>query len=346
MILNLQATNVLKRTIEAADKCKIICEEGGSRSSKTWSIFQFFFLKAAEGERFTLTIARDKLTWVKATLLKDFAEMAELYHLPVTPEVNINRPEQTYYLWGSEFAFYGLDETAKLHGRKQDWTWINEVIEVSKKSFDQLEMRTTKGMILDYNPYDDSHFVFDLQKRNDVCVIKSTMLDNPFLPDTIKNKIRSYEPTPENIQQGTADLYMWEVYGLGNKARLMGAIFTNWEMVDSIPEEANLKGYGMDFGYSNDPTALVGLYLFNNEIYLDELIYEKGLINNEIADRMKLIGIEKGKPIYADSAEPKSIEEIRRMGWNIKATEKGADSVNYGIDLIKGYKVHLTKKVY
>lgn len=340
----MKATRVLRETILAQKTYKVICHEGGSRSSKTWSIFQFFLLKALKGQNITVTIVRDKLSWIKGTLLKDFLEMCDKYKIAINPEVNVNRPEQVYHINGSEFAFFGLDYAEKLHGRKQDWTWINEVMEVGKKHFDQLEMRTTKGIILDYNPYDDSHWVFELHKRPDVCVIKSTMLDNPFLPKAVTDKIRSYEPTEENIKNGTADNYMWEVYGRGEKARLQGAIFTNWDTVEEVPSEAKFIGYGMDFGYTNDPTSLIGMHTMDNELYFDQLLYRVGMTNQDIADELTRLEIQRVDDIYADSSEPKSIEEIRRRGFNIRPVTKGQDSVMYGIDLLKQYKIHITKR--
>jgi phage terminase large subunit len=313
-------------------------------SSKTWSIFQFFILKALAGEKLTITIVRDKMTWIKSTLLLDFRDLVEKYDLEISPEVNVNRAEQVYNINGTEIAFFGLDYAEKLHGRTQDWFWINETMEVAKKHFDQLEMRTKQGAILDYNPYDDSHWVFDLQKRDDVTMIHSTMLDNQFLPKRIIDKIKSYEPTPENIEQGTADNYMWEVYGLGKKARLQGAIFENWDIVDEIPANAKFMGYGLDFGYTNDPSALVALYTMDNELYWDELLYETGLLNEDIASKMEFLVPDKNLFIYADSAEPKSIETIRRKGFNIKPAQKGTDSVRFGIDFLRQYKMHITKR--
>ena len=338
-------TRILKKTILAQKTYKIICHEGGSRSGKTWSIFLFFILKALRGQKITVTIVRDKLSWIKSTLLKDFQDIVEKFGIEVIPEININRAEQVYYINGSEFAFYGLDYSEKLHGRSQDWFWINETMEVGKKHFDQLEMRTRIGGILDYNPYDDLHWVFDLQKRPDVTVIKSTMLDNVrFLPKQIIDKIKSYEPTEENIKNGTADNYMWEVYGRGEKARLQGAIFTNWDIIDSIPESAKFVGYGMDFGYTNDPTTLIGLYTMDNELYVNQVLYKTGMTNQDIASEFRNMGVGNLDEIYADSSEPKSIEEIRRNGFNIRGVTKGQDSVMYGIDLLKQYKIHITKK--
>jgi phage terminase large subunit len=313
-------------------------------SSKTWSIFQFFILKALAGEKLTITIVRDKMTWIKSTLLLDFRDLVEKYDLEISPEVNVNRAEQVYNINGTEIAFFGLDYAEKLHGRTQDWFWINETMEVAKKHFDQLEMRTNIGGILDYNPYDDSHWVFDLPKRDDVEVIHSTMLDNPFLPPAIINKIKSYESTEENLKRGTADNYMWQVYGLGKKARLEGLIFEDWKEVKEIPEDAKLLGYGLDFGFSNDPTALVELHYFDQTVYLKELIYETGLLNSDIVALMTELKVPKSALIVADSAEPKSIEEIRKAGfYNIKGAKKGPDSIRFGIDLLLGKNICYTE---
>jgi phage terminase large subunit len=344
MTIKIRGTRVLRELNQSFPSSKLVCLEGGSRSSKTWSIFQLLITRALEGRGETYTIARAKLTWVRSTLLKDFQELKELYNLEITPDINPNRQEQVYYLNGTEFAFFGLDYPEKLHGRKQDIFWINETMEADRKSFDQLEMRTRIGAILDYNPYDDGHWVFDLHQRGDVKVLKSTMLDNPFLEQAIRDKILSYEPTPENIKAGTADSFMWEVYGLGNKARLQGVVFENWGLIDGVPEEARLLGYGLDFGYTNDPTALIGVYMYDNEIIADQLLYEPGLTNEDITERLKGLEFTRREEIFADSAEPKSIEEIYRKGFNIKGVKKGADSILFGIDILKQYKINITKR--
>lgn len=352
-ILNLQATEVLEWNLNAREEgFKILCNEGGSRSSKTWSIFQMLMLDAVQGKRQTFTIVRDKLSWIRATLLKDFEEMIIKYNLRVTPEINYQRQDQVYKMNGSEFGFFGLDYPQKLHGRKQDVFWMNEVVpEASQKSFDQLEMRTTGYGIIDYNPIDDGHWVFPLQKRPDVKLIKSTWRNNPFVADAIIKKILSYDPSnPENVINGTADPYMWEVYGLGNKARLQGTILNNWDIIEELPKDdqgniiPNFIGYAQDFGFTNDPTTLIALYMGDNELYWDELLYETGLTNDDIVSRYQTLEIDKRHEIWADSSEPKSIEEIRRHGYNIKGVVKGQDSINFGLDLLKQYKMHITKR--
>lgn len=348
----IQASKVYADIVQAErDGYNVILLQGGSRSTKTWSIFQFFDVKALNHEEFDVTITRESLQLNRDTLLRDFDEMDKLYNLDVTPDINPERPRQVYNIENGEFSFWGLDKPKKAHGRKQKYTWMNEVIEIPRREvFDQLEMRTEKLMILDYNPSDEDHWVFDLHKRPDVKVLYSTVKDNPFISEKQYQKIMSYEPTEENIKNGTADNYMWEVYGLGHPAKLQGLIYENWDVVEAIPQDARDLGIGLDFGYTNDPTALIDIYMYNNEIYLDELIYEIGLKNTSpiksektIVTLMRDLGIGV-REITADSSEPKSIDEISSHGFNINGAVKGEDSVRYGIDLLKGYKIHVTRR--
>ena len=348
--VKIKTTPLLIKTIEAFEGgARVVIHEGGSRSGKTWSIFLFFILKALQGEQFRLVIVRRRLTWAKYSLLVDFERIKQQYDIPVEPAINPNRPEQTYTINNATFTFLGTDEPQKLQGSPQEWLWVNEAIEVSKAAFDQLEMRTTKGIVLDYNPSVDVHWVYDLQKRPDTKVFKSTVLDNPFAPEAVVRRILSYEPTPENIANGTADWYLWQVYGLGMPAAPKGAIFSNWDVVDEIPEGAKFLAYGLDFGFANDPTAIVAVYKYNNELYVHEVAYETGLVNVPVYDgQPSIVGILeregiKSEPIIADSSEPKSIKEIAARGFNIRGATKGQDSIRYGIELLQRYKIHITR---
>ena len=346
----MKATNVYEKVRkDIKSGARIVRAQGGSRSSKTYSIFQNLLNLAIESPvPFKVTIGRKTLQAIKSTLLPDFRDITTQYReetgFKVTPEVNIRRQDQIYYFNGCEFGFYGMDNPEKIHGLKQHIVWLNEAMEIQRDSFDQLEMRTEWFLILDYNPYDDQHWVFDLDLRPDIATNYSTVLDNPFVPYAIRAKIMGYEPTEENYARGTANPYMWDVYGLGLKGRLEGVIYENWDTVESIPGHANFIGLGLDFGYTNDPTGLVEFWMADNEIYLNELLYEPGLTNDDIARKMRNnFGINNTMSIIADSSEPKSIEEIYRHGFNIKGVEKGQDSVNFGIDILKGYKMHITR---
>ena len=333
---------MLEKLLNSTAKIKSL--RGGSRSSKTWSILQHIILLCQEGKGHTFTITRSTLTWIKATVLKDFEELIKLYSLPVVPKINPNRPDQTYYLMGNEIAFIGGEEEQKLYGRKQDYFWFNEVMESSRESFDQVEMRTTIGGWLDYNPRSTNHWIYDVEKRKDVELIHSTVLDNPYVPQIIIDKILSYEPTENNIREGTANEYFWNVYGLGKRADLEGLIFQKWDLYEKLPEKIEWEIYGLDFGFTNDPNALIKICKADNLIYWQELIYVNNMTNQDIGNRFESLGLKKYYDvIIADSAEPKSIEELHRMGWVVKPSFKGKDSLMHGIQLLQGHKHFIHK---
>lgn len=340
--LKIKGTRVLHDILANKGK-KVIVLEGGSRSSKTFSVFQYFIILALSMSGLVFRIARDKMTWTKETVLQDWKELIDTYSLPVTPAVNKNRPDQTYLLNGNEINFIGLDDEQKLHGMKQDYFWLNEAIEASKNDFDQLEMRTTTQAILDYNPSTDSHWIYDaVIPREDCAFVHSTMLDNPFLPETIIKSIRSFEPTQENRSRGTADEIKWKIYGLGQRATLKGLIFTNVNYVKSFPTDCKWIAYGVDFGYTNDPTTIIKCGLWQGELFFEELLYMPGMTNDDIANSLNRIGASRYDEIFADSSEPKSIAEIKKYGFNIKPCEKGPDSIINGIDVLKRYRINIT----
>lgn len=344
--IKIKKTRLFDDTVrEYKNKKKIIIHEGGSRSGKTFAIIHFCLWLITQEKNLVFTFCRDKLTWLKVTLLKDFEAIIKKGKIPIKPYINASRPDQIYKIYDAEFAFFGLDDPQKLHGRKQDVFWINESMEATEEDFDQLEMRTSKLGFLDYNPTDDRHWIFEnVARRPDVAMIKSTMKDNPFLEKSIIRKINSYKPTEENIKNGTADKYMWEVYGLGRRARLEGVVYERWNIIPVIPEKAKLIGYGLDFGYSNNPTSLVAVHMYEDELYVDEMIYEKGLTNPNIAKKMEELEVNENDEIYADSAEPKSIDEIYDYNFNIKPVVKGQDSINFGIDVVKQRKINITER--
>ena len=335
-------------------KTRIIVNEGSSRSTKTYSIIQYLIQLGLQNTGLKFTISRAKLTWLKATLIPDFYEiLREQFHLynPANKKEN----GLLYILNENQYSFIGLDEAQKLHGRKQDVVWINEAVEAKQKDFTQLALRTTKQIILDYNPSTDSHWIYDtVIPRNDCTFIKSTYKDNPFLSDEIINEIERLKPTPENIAQGTADETSWKIYGLGERASQKGLIFGWIELVDELPpiDECKKQFYGVDFGYTNDPTTLTEIRLYRGGLYFRELVYETGLVNiknpkkpgqKSIEGELLRLEIPFNARIWADSAEPKSITEIRNAGWfNLRAAKKGKDSIVNGIDIIKRYPTFIT----
>lgn len=304
----------------------------------------------------TVTAARAKLTWAKATMIPDFKEVMKT-HYEAWNEMNWNKSESIYrFKNGSEFAFVGVDEPQKLHGRKQDYAWFNEAMELEYQEFTQILIRTKKQVIIDYNPSQESHWIYDkVIPRDDCTFIKSTYKDNPFLDQEIVREIERLEPTPENTKQGTADEVSWKIYGLGERAAHRGLIFSKAKVVKELPPQLEWKQhfYGMDFGFTNDPSVLAQVVVAHGELWLDEIFYRRGLTNVHNKDNASqqsiegLLGtyeIKKSKIIWADSAEPKSIAEIRSAGYNIQSAQKGPDSVRAGIEMMLRYNLNITER--
>ncbi len=343
--LIIRHSKVLDNLLDSIKRINVL--EGGSSSTKTWSIFQWIFINCFQHPKETYTIARLKMTWTKATLLKDFEAMWKMYDLPITPEFNINRPDQTYYLNGSELAFIGLDEPQKAHGRRQDNLWINEGMEDSEKEVNQLMIRTKKRIFIDYNPANETHWIYDnIIPREDCDFFQSTMRDNPFLEQAIVDELNRLELT---------DPIAYKIYNLGLRAVQKGLIFKNWETVKEIPLDARIVGFGLDFGFVNDPSALIKVCLLGGELWVVELVYERGLVNvpirnsktnvieKNISDKMSGCGLRSGyDEIIADSAEIKSIHELHTLGWNMKPAHK--PKITFGLDILLRYKINITDR--
>jgi phage terminase large subunit len=287
------------------------------------------------------------MTWTKATVLKDFENMVIRYELPINPDINTNRPDQTYKLFNNEISFIGLDEPQKAHGRRQDYLWLNEGMEDSEKEVNQLMIRTRKKIFIDYNPAAETHWIYDnIIPRPDCDFFHSTMRDNPFLEQAIIDELNRLENT---------DPIAYKIYNLGLRAQQKGLIFKNWQVVPLIPEEAIVIGFWLDFGYVNDATSAGKVAMYEGELYVDELIYERGLVNvpirnvktgnieRNISDRLAECDVKPGyDEIIADSAEMKSIGELYASGWNMKAAYK--PSVVFGIDILLRYKINITER--
>lgn len=333
---------------------RVVVNEGSARSTKTFSIIQHLVSRCL-AEPVKITATRAKLTWAKATMIPDFREIMQ-NHFQVWDEEYWNKSESTYrFPNGSEFAFVGIDEPQKLHGRKQHYAWVNEAMEIEYREFAQLLIRTERQIIIDYNPSQEAHWIYDkVIPRDDCTFIKSTYRDNPFLEPDIVREIERLEPTPENVKQGTADEVSWKIYGLGERAAHRGLIFSKAKIVPSLPPltERKKEFYGLDFGYTNDPSALSQIVFAHGELWLHEIFYRRGLTNvvnknNTDQPSIESLLVQNEVPrtatIWADSAEPKSIAEIRSSGYNIRGVQKGPDSVRSGLEILLRYNINITE---
>ena len=323
-------TNIVYKHLVRSNK-KIVVEQGGTRSGKTYNILLFIiFHYCTNNTGKTITICRKTFPSLRATVLRDFLQI--LTHHQIYREELHNKSSSEYYLFGNLVEFTSLDQSQKIRGRKRDLLFINEANELYWEDWQQLIFRTQERIILDFNPSDEYHWIYDnVITREDCEFHKTTYLDNPFLEDVIKQEIERLKETDDQY---------WQIYGLGEKATSISTIFKYIE-TKQIPEDSKLIAYGMDFGYSNDPTTLVSVYTLNHNLYIKEHLYRTKMTTQDIHMFLKEQNL-LSNPIYADSAEPRLIAELRRMGHNIFPSLKGKDSVNAGIDLLRRYKIHIT----
>lgn len=343
-VLEMKGTPILARLNKALTnpQYKVFVFEGGSRSSKTYSIIQFFIIYALTHRNSPnrIVIARKKATWLAASVWTDFQNI--LITLGLRKFARINKTLKIISLCSTTFEFIGLDDVQKLHGLTTDIFWINEAMEALKNDFDQLEQRTSRFCILDYNPSAEEHWIYDnVCNRNDCYFDHSSMLDNPFIPENSRRKILSYEPTEENILQGTADERKWKIYGLGLRATIEGLVFKKVTLIPEIPQWVTKRWYGIDFGFAKDETACVEVGYYNNGLYVDEKFYQTGMLTKDIISRLR--GLIPRK-IISESADPRMVRELQNAGLSVFPVRKGAGSIEAGIDYMQGVNIYVTEK--
>lgn len=333
------------------DNKRIFILEGSSGSSKTTSILQIFIAYCSQNidKRKKITCARAKYSWCKDSILKDFIDMLIKYGL--YDEKNHTRTHpQSYTLYGNEISFIGLDDPARFHGPRQDITYINEAMESDEDSYRQLEMRTNEAMILDFNPSFTQHWIFNtllanLPAKPFTFYFHSTFKDNPYLPKGQRDTILSFEPTYENIKNGTASEYKWLVYGLGKRAAQKGTIFKNINWIPKFPENVDYW-YSQDYGYSVDPYALVRIYIERDNLYLEKLVYEPLSSPELVSEALISVGVNKSDLIASDSADRYNGREfnieLKNMGWNIRPISK-TKGVSYWIGQLEKYHLHIVE---
>ena len=322
-------TNIVYDHLLNSDK-KIIVEQGGTRSGKTYNIILWIIFEYCTNNRNkVITVCRKSFPSLRATVLRDFMSILESHNL--YSEKFHNKSNSEYYLFGNLVEFISLDQPQKIRGRKRDLLFINEGNELFWEDWQQLVFRTQERIVIDFNPSDEYHWIYDkVLPRDDCDFFKTTYLDNPFVEESIRKEIELLRDTDEQY---------WQIYGLGERAASRSTVFRYAE-VSHIPEDAELVAYGMDFGFSNDPSTLVSVYTKDINLYVKEHLYRTAMTTTDI-HKFLLSEELSSKPIYADSAEPRLISELRRMGHNIFPSLKGKDSINAGIDLLKRYKINI-----
>lgn len=324
-------TNVVFEHLLQSDK-KITIEQGGTRSGKTYNILLYIIFKyCLENTGKTITICRKTFPAVRSSVMRDFLDILKQYKS--YSEADHNKSNHEYKLNGNLVEFISLDQPQKVRGRKRNLLFINEANELDFEDWQQLVFRTEDKIIIDFNPSDEYHWIYDkVIPREDADFYITTYKDNMFLNKSIVEEIERLKDTDETY---------WQIYGLGLKGISKATIF-NYTEVNQIPVDAEFISYGADARYSNDPTTLVSVYKKEHNLYIKEHIYQTQMTTYDIANKWKQLGIQR-ELIYFDSAEPRLIEELRRMGFNVRPSLKGADSINAGIDLLKRFKIHIEK---
>ena len=326
-------TTATNKVLALKKRLKII--QGGTSASKTYSILAVLINKAIQKPNLEISVVAESIPHLRRGALKDFVKI-----LKWTNRYNddqFNKSLLTYnFKNGSVFEFFSADDSNKLRGARRDILYINECNNVSFESYNELSIRTKKEVFLDFNPANEFWVHTELKDEADADFIILTYKDNEALDKSIVEQIEK-----NKLKAETSSYWAnwWRVYGLGEIGMLEGVIFSNWKMIDTIPQEAKLIGIGLDFGYSVDPTSIIEIYNHNGTRIVNELVYKTGMLNSDIAKMLPDY-----IPIYADSSEPKSIDEIKRYGKTIKGVTKGKDSINYGIDVMQSQNYLVTSK--
>ena len=342
--MNLDFTSTFhKNAFALREGYRLIVNQGGTWSSKTWSVVQLLSMLAMYTSLGIVSVVSESLPHLKRGCIRDFKSIMD----DSFDDNSFNKSDQIYVFPKSQIEFFGADDATKMRGGRRNYLFINEINNVTLDSFNELDVRTRGSTICDFNPVADFYIhellrangITDFSKdcfpaKKDVCFIHSTYLDaKEYLPQKVLEKIESRKNLDPN---------WWRVYGLGLVGKIEGLVYPNFAIVDEMPIlHSPVEIFGLDFGYSTDPTALTRNITQDKNLYSEELIYETGMTNKQIAERFEQLGIKKHHDvIVADSAEPKSIQEICDYGYNVLPSVKGEGSVEHGIQKVNQYTQH------
>jgi phage terminase large subunit len=320
----LTRTTAINKILALKKRIKII--QGGTSAGKTFGILPILIDKAAKTGGLEISVVAESIPHLRRGALRDFLKVMKWTNRFVDERFNKSLLKYEFAN-GSFIEFFSADDSKKLRGGRRNILYINECNQISFESFLEMSIRTKDEVFLDYNPTAEFWVQTELEGQEDAEKIILTYKDNEALDVGIVDQIE------KNIKKAETSNYWksWvDVYVNGLMGKLEGIVFSNWKQIDTIPKEARLVGIGLDFGYTNDPTSCIEIYKHNETRILNEIVYQTGLLNSDIA---KLLP--KDVPVYADSAEPKSIRTIQLAGVTIKGVTKGRDSINYGIDVMQ-----------
>lgn len=325
-------TTSINKILSLKRRIKII--QGGTSAGKTFGILPILIDKCTKEKGLEVSVVAETIPHLRRGALKDFLKIMRWTNRYF--DDRFNKTLLRYdFANGSSIEFFSADDASKLRGARRDILYINECNNVTFEAYNELAIRTKREVYLDFNPANEFWVHKELKYEPDTDFIILTYKDNEALDESIVSQI---EKNREKAATSSYWANWWRVYGLGEVGSLEGVVFNNWKEIDVLPDEAKLIGVGLDFGYTNDPTAAIGIYNWNGKRIVNEIVYRTGMVNSDIAKILP-----SGVVIYADSSEPKSIEEIKRYGKTIKGVTKGKDSINYGIDVMQRQEYLVTK---
>jgi len=314
--------------------------QGGTSAGKTYAILAVLIHIAAKAKT-EISVVSESIPHLRRGAMKDFGKVMQWTNR--WRDEGWNKTLLTYtFANGSTIEFFSADQEAKLRGARRQVLYINEANNIDFEAYHQLAIRTSEAIYIDFNPVSEFWAHTEVLAEQDSELIVLTYRDNEALPRTIRDDIEAAQ-----VKAATSTYWAnwWKVYGLGEVGSLQGVVFDDWQQVDGIDFAGDkLVAIGLDWGYTNDPTAVVAVYKRGSAILLHELLYSSGLTNQDIADHLRKLGIGRSWPIIADSAEPKSIEEVHRLGFNIHPATKGADSIRNSIDILKRQPLLVTRE--
>lgn len=327
--MKFEQTTAVKKILALTKRLKII--QGGSSAGKTIAVLLILINRAQSQRNKVISVVSETLPHLKRGAIRDFLAIMEAHSY--YDDSRWNRTDYIYtFETGTKLEFFSADNSDKVRGPRRDVLFLNEANNLSYETYTQLAIRTNEDIYIDYNPVTEFWVHNEIIPKLDHDFIILTYKDNESLPQTIVNELEARQNNKS----------WWKVYGLGQLGEIETRIYRDWQIIDEIPHEARLVRTGLDFGYSNDPTSIIDIYYYNGGYIWDEVVYQLGMSNKLIADSLN------NKPqkalCIADSAEPKSIDELKAHGVSILPANKGPGSVNQGIQFVQSQRISLTKR--
>lgn len=313
---------------------QVVINQGGTSSGKTYAILQVLFILAAT-EKSVITVVGQDIPNLKAGAMRDAMEIQNSCDTISGSVQNFNKTDRIFaFENGSIIEFKSYKDGQDAKSGKRDYLFMNEANGLTWEIYTELSLRTRKRIFIDYNPNSGFWAHEKLIGKPGVELLISDHRHNPFVEDSMRNRIEGLK---------NEDIELWKVYARGLTGKITGLVFTNWFVCEAIPDDAKLIAAGLDFGFTNDESGCLLVYKQSGELWVEELFYETHLTNTDIAKKLKETGVSKSTDIIADSSEPKTIEELKRLGWNISGAKKGADSISNSIDILKRYRINVTR---